>query len=79
MNFFSTFKPSQLIKLIKMNALYVAGGVAITIFGIWFTLNQVKAYKAMKKEHPKSDYKGVGVGIILIILGLAIAIMNIKS
>jgi hypothetical protein len=55
-----------------MNFLYVLGGVACLAFGIWLTVHQVKIFLKKEQDELGFDIKGLGVGIMAIIIGIFI-------
>jgi hypothetical protein len=57
-----------------MNALYTIGGFICSIFGIWLTINQIKIFYRGEQDKFGNDIKGLGVGIMSIILGVFLII-----
>jgi TctA family transporter len=58
------------------NDLYVVGGIACLIFGLYISTVQIKKIKAGKQDQLGFDYKLLGGGIMFIIIGLAFIIQH---
>lgn len=53
-----------------MNGLYVFGGIACLVFGIYLTKKQVKTFNSGKQDQLGFDIKLLGGGIMAIIGGV---------
>jgi hypothetical protein len=53
-----------------MNSLYVLGGIACLIFGAWLAIKQIKILVKGKQDELGWDIKGLGVGIMSIMIGI---------
>jgi len=52
------------------NFLYVLGGIACLIFGIWLTVKQVKTFKRGKQDQLGFDIKLLSGGIMGVMIGI---------
>jgi hypothetical protein len=53
-----------------MNGLYVLGGFACLAFGLFLTIIQVKTFWKGKQDELGFDIRGLGVGIMAIMIGV---------
>jgi hypothetical protein len=53
-----------------VNVLYVLGGIACLIFGAWLAIKQIKIFVRGKQDELGWDIKGLGVGIMFIMIGV---------
>jgi hypothetical protein len=58
--------------LSQVNVLYVLCGIAFLIFGTWLTIRQVKIFLKKEQDELGNDVKGLGVGIMTIMIGIYI-------
>jgi hypothetical protein len=60
-----------------MNTLYVLIGIALTIFGIWLTIREIKIFAQGKQDKLGFHIQLLGGGTLAIILGIAMIVQNI--
>jgi hypothetical protein len=60
-----------------MNIWYVTGGIFCSGLGLYLTIKQIKRYVIGKSDTLGFGIQGLGAGIMLIILGIAMIIQNI--
>jgi hypothetical protein len=60
-----------------MNFLYVLGGIALAIFGIWQSYKEIKIFSEGKQDELGADIKLLGVGITCIIAGIIVICQHI--
>jgi hypothetical protein len=53
-----------------MNNLYELGGVGCLAFGAWLTIKQIKVFAKGKQDELGFDIKGLGAGIMCIMIGV---------
>jgi len=57
-----------------MNALYELGGIACLLFGIYYTRKHIRIFKNNEQDQLGWDIKGLGAGIMFVIIGVGIII-----
>jgi len=60
-----------------MNALYVAAGIGLLLFGIWLTIKKLKVFLNKKQDDFGGDINLLGVGVISIIGGIILIFQHI--
>jgi len=55
-----------------MNIPYVLGGIASIALGLYITITQLKKIIAGEDDQLGFDYKGLGGGVIFIMVGIAL-------
>jgi hypothetical protein len=60
-----------------MNIWYILIGIVCVGLGIYLTIKQIKIFTEGKQDSLGFDVKGFGVGIMLIVLGVAMIIQNL--
>jgi len=53
-----------------MNVLYILGGIACLIFGIWDVTKEIKVFAKGKQDKYGADIKILGADIMFIIIGI---------
>ncbi len=53
-----------------MNGLYVIGGIALILFGVWLTAKEIKIFARGEQDDLGYDIKGLGFGITCVICGI---------
>ncbi|MFI5158107.1 MAG: hypothetical protein ACHQF4_04535 [Sphingobacteriales bacterium] len=57
-----------------MDALYTIGGFICLTFGIWLTIKQIKIFWRGEQDKFGNDIKGLGVGIMFMMIGVFLII-----
>ncbi len=60
-----------------MSTLFVLIGIALTAFGIWLTIRQVKIFAQGKQDRLGFSIQLLGGGIMSLILGIVMIIQNL--
>jgi hypothetical protein len=53
-----------------MDNLYIIGGIALAIFGVWLTVYEIRVFIRKEQGDLGYDVKGLGFGITCIIIGI---------
>ena len=57
-----------------MNALYIIGGIGLTLFGIWLTIKEIRVFIRGEQGDLGYDVKGLIFGLTCIIFGILVII-----